>query len=47
MEQTYIVPIAESINVVPYRSYVKGLVIPTEDGHTNTDFTTVRLERKG
>ena len=47
VEQTYIVPIAESINVVPYRSYVKGLAIPTEDGHTNTDFATVRLDGKG
>ena len=47
MEQTYIVPIAESINVVPYRSYVKGLAIPTEDGHTNTDFATVWLDGKG
>ena len=43
VEQTYIIPIAESINVVPYRTYVKGLVIPTEDGHTHTDFTTVWL----
>jgi ABC-type transport system substrate-binding protein len=46
MEQTYIIPIAESINVVPYRTYVKGLVIPTEDAHTHTDFTTVWLDRK-
>ena len=46
VEQTYIVPIAESINVVPYRSYVKGLVIPTEDGHTNTDFATVWLDKR-
>ena len=47
-EQSYIIPIAESINVVPYRTYVKGLVIPTEDGHTNTDFATVWLDnRKG
>jgi ABC-type transport system substrate-binding protein len=47
-EQAYIIPIAESINVVPYRTYVKGLVIPTEDGHTNTDFATVWLDnRKG
>ena len=44
VEQTYIVPVAESINVVAYRSYVKGLVIPTEDGHTHTDFATVWLD---
>lgn len=43
-EQAYIVPIAESINVVPYRSYVKGLVVPTEDAHTFTDFATVWLD---
>ena len=47
VEQTYIVPIAESINVVPYRSYVKGLVIPTEDAHTHTDFATVWLDKPG
>ena len=33
VEQTYVIPIAESINVVPYRTHVNGLVIPTEDGH--------------
>jgi peptide/nickel transport system substrate-binding protein len=43
---TYLVPIAESINVVPYRSYVKGLAIPTEDAHTHTDFSTVWLSGK-
>lgn len=43
-EQTYIVPVAESINVVPYRSYVRGLAIPTEDAHTHTDFATVWLD---
>ena len=44
VDQTYIVPIAESINVVPYRSYVHGLVIPTEDAHTHTDFATVWID---
>lgn len=42
---TYIVPVAESINVIPYRSYVKGLAIPTEDAHTHTDFATVWLDK--
>jgi peptide/nickel transport system substrate-binding protein len=46
VEQTYIVPIAESINVIPYRSYVKGLPIPVEDAHTQTDFATVWLDRR-
>ena len=45
VEQTYVIPIAESINVVPYRTHVKGLVIPTEDAHTHTDFATVWLDR--
>jgi peptide/nickel transport system substrate-binding protein len=44
VEQTYIIPIAESINVVPYRTSIKGLVIPTEDAHTHTDFATVWLD---
>lgn len=41
VEQTYIIPIAESINVVPYRSFIKNLDIPPEDSHTYTDFTKV------
>ena len=44
VEQTYVVAIAEAIYVAPYRSYVKGLVVPPEDGHTHTDFATVWLE---
>ena len=44
-EQAYVVPIAGTLQVVPYRSYVKGLVIPPEDGHTHTDFSTVWLDR--
>ncbi len=45
VEQTYIIPVAESIQVIPYRSYVKGLPIPPEDGHTHTDFATVWLDK--
>ena len=44
VEQTYIVPIAESINVVAYRNYVRGIVVPTEDAHTHTDFATVWID---
>lgn len=44
VEQTYVIPIAESINVVAYRSHVKGLPVPTEDSHTHTDFATVWLD---
>jgi peptide/nickel transport system substrate-binding protein len=44
-EQAYVVPIAGSLQVVAYRSYVKGLAIPPEDGHTHTDFATVWLEK--
>ena len=43
-DMTYIVPIAESVYVVPYRSYVKGLAVPVEDAHTHTDFATVWLD---
>jgi peptide/nickel transport system substrate-binding protein len=46
VEQTHVIPIAESIDVVPYRSWVKGLVIPVEDAHTHTDFATVWLDGK-
>ncbi len=45
VEQTYIAAIAEAIYVAPYRTHVKGLVVPPEDGHTHTDFTTVWLDR--
>ena len=44
-EQAYIVPIAVRIEVIPYRTYVRGLVIPPVDDHTHTDFATVWLER--
>jgi ABC-type transport system substrate-binding protein len=44
-EQSYIIPIAESIDVVAYRSYVRGVVVPPEDMHTHTDFATVWLDR--
>ena len=46
VDQTYVIPIAESLNVVPYRTYVKGLAIPPEDKHTHTDFATVWLDKK-
>lgn len=45
-EQVYLVPIAAALQVVPYGSHVKGLVIPPEDGHTHTDFATVWLESR-
>jgi len=44
-EQVYLIPIAATIQVVPYRSYVKGIVIPPEDGHAHTDFATVWLDK--
>jgi ABC-type transport system substrate-binding protein len=44
-EKAYLIPIANSLQVVPYRTYVKGLPIPAEDGHGDTDFATVWLER--
>lgn len=47
VEQTYIIPIAEATYVVPYQTYVKGLVLPPEDGHTFTDFATVWLDKSG
>ena len=43
--QTYVIPIAEAIYVVPYRTYVKGLPVPAEDAHTHTDFATVWLDK--
>lgn len=43
-EMTYIVPIAEAVYVIPYRTHVKGLAIPIEDAHTHTDFATVWVE---
>ena len=46
LEQAYIVPMAGSLQVVPYRTYVNGLVIPPEDGHTSTDFATVWLDER-
>jgi hypothetical protein len=45
VERTYIIPIAEITYVQAFRSYVKGLVIPPEDGHTFTDYATVWLDK--
>ena len=44
-EQAYVIPIAHSLQVVPFRTYVKGLPTPTEDGHANTDFATVWVDK--
>jgi len=44
-EQVYVIPIAASYQVVPYRTYVKGIVVPPEDGHAHTDFSTVWLDK--
>lgn len=44
-EQVYVIPIAATFQVIPYRSTVRGLAIPVEDGHTHTDFATVWLAR--
>lgn len=44
-EQAYVIPIAGSVQVVAYRSWVQGVVAPPEDGHTHTDFATVWLGR--
>ncbi len=44
-EQAYVVPIAGSVQVVPYRTYARGVIIPPEDGHTHTNFATVWLDR--
>jgi ABC-type transport system substrate-binding protein len=44
-QQVYLVQIAATVQVVPYRADVRGLTIPVEDGHTHTDFATVWLDR--
>ena len=38
-------PSPGSVQVVPYRAYARGVIIPPEDGHTHTDFATVWLDR--
>jgi peptide/nickel transport system substrate-binding protein len=45
VDQTYIIPIAEATYVQAFRSHIKGLVIPPEDGHTFTDYATVWLDK--
>jgi peptide/nickel transport system substrate-binding protein len=46
LDQTYIIPIAEVTYIQAFRTYVKDLVIPPEDGHTFTDYATVKLEKR-
>ena len=45
LEQVYVVPGAGSTSTVPYRSYVKGMVIPAEGIMNDTEFTTVWLDK--
>ncbi|MBM3925648.1 MAG: ABC transporter substrate-binding protein [SAR202 cluster bacterium] len=45
LEQAYVIPIAATHQVVPYRNHVRGVAIPAEDGHANTDFATAWLSR--
>jgi peptide/nickel transport system substrate-binding protein len=44
-EQAYFVPGTGDIVVVPFRSYVKGFVVPGEGPHNNTDYAPVWLEK--
>jgi ABC-type transport system substrate-binding protein len=45
LEQVYLLQSSQTVAVVPYRSYVKGLVIPLENDQNDTDFATVWLDK--
>jgi ABC-type transport system substrate-binding protein len=45
LDQVYLVQTHQTIGVVAYRSYVKGLVVPLENDQNDTDFATVWLDK--
>jgi peptide/nickel transport system substrate-binding protein len=45
VDQVYYVPIFGYVAVTPYRSHVKGLVVPAAEVNSNYDFATVWLDK--
>jgi peptide/nickel transport system substrate-binding protein len=45
LEQAYSVPLGGRVSLIPYRSYVKGLIYPPERVQENLDFVTVWLDK--
>jgi ABC-type transport system substrate-binding protein len=45
LDQVYSVPIAGDTSYIPYRSHVKGMVVPAERVHEYLDFATVWLDK--
>jgi ABC-type transport system substrate-binding protein len=45
LEQAYVVPLISSLQVIPYRSHVKGMPLPAEGIMNDSDFATVWLDK--
>ena len=45
LEQVYVVPMSAGLNVVPYRSYVKGVIVPGESKYQSVDYAEVWLDK--
>jgi hypothetical protein len=45
LDQVHWVPFVGGLSIVPYRSYVKGVIVPGEGIMNYTDFATVWLEK--
>jgi peptide/nickel transport system substrate-binding protein len=45
LEKVYFAPMTASVDLVPYRSWVKGLYIPGLDAQNNNDMATVWLDK--
>jgi ABC-type transport system substrate-binding protein len=45
LEQVYVVPLSAGLNVVPYRSYVKGIIVPGESKYQSVDYAEVWLDK--
>ena len=45
LENVYVIPIKNNVDVFGYRDYVKGMNVPKADWGNNTDFSTIWLEK--
>jgi ABC-type transport system substrate-binding protein len=45
VEQVYYIPLFGEVVVIPYRSHVKGVIVPPENPQADMDFATVWLDK--
>jgi peptide/nickel transport system substrate-binding protein len=45
LEQAYEVSLYGDLSVIPFRNYVKGVIVPSENNQNDTDYATVWLDK--